>query len=262
MSSIVTDDTWFGRQLYVTAAEDLRQHGLDCANMAIGTTCLVTFSSGLFRRLEETVPQVVTDFEWPYSTTPLRVCATPSGKRFSLHFPSYGGPRIANSLEQLAACGVRHVVGLGMGGTPQNAVEIGDIVLLEGALRGDGVSRYYSPVEYPAVADLELTGTLHAHLAARNWRHHVGLSFGTDALYREEETLVERLRELGVLTIDLESSAFLAVGRRLGLKCSWMGVVSDRLNESKHEGSIHSEPVMDNLLRLAELIIHVIDSDL
>jgi purine-nucleoside phosphorylase len=97
---------------------------------------------------------------------------------------------------------------------------------------------------------------------AANLRHHVGLSFGTDALYREEENLVRHLKELRVLTIDLESSAFLTVGRRLGLKCSWIGVVSDRLNQSKHEGNIHSEHIMDNLLRLSDLIIQVIDADL
>jgi purine-nucleoside phosphorylase len=261
MSSIVDNATWFGQRRNVSAAEDLRHHGLDPAKVAIGTTCLVTFSSGLFKKIDGMVPQVATNFEWPYSTTPLRVSATPSGNRFGLHFPSYGGSRIANSLEQLAACGVRQVIGLGLGGTPQSTVEIGDIVLLEGAIRGDGVSHYYSPVEYPAVADLELTARLRAQLVARDWRHHSGLSFGTDALYREEETLVERLKELGVLTIDLESSALLTVGRRLGLKCSWVGVVSDRLNESRHEGNIHSEHVMDRLLRLSELIVEVIDSE-
>ena len=72
---------------------------------------------------------------------------------------------------------------------------------------------------------------------------------------------MERLKELGVLIIDLESSALLTVGRRLGLKCSWIGVVSDRLSEGRHEGNIHPEHVMDRLLRLSELIIEVIDSE-
>ena len=45
-------DTWFGQRRYVSAAEDLRHHGLDPAKVAIGTTCLVTFSSGLFGALD------------------------------------------------------------------------------------------------------------------------------------------------------------------------------------------------------------------
>jgi hypothetical protein len=39
-------------------------------------------------------------------------------------------------------------------------------------------------------------------------------------------------------------------------------VVTDRLNQSKHEGNIHSEHIMDKLLRLSDLIIQVIDADL
>lgn len=261
MASILGGDVWFGRDCYVTAAADLRHHDLVPEEMAIGTTCLVTFSADLFRRLDAVLPRAEAEVEWPYATTPLRVCTTPNGRRFAMHFPSYGGARIANSLEQLAACGVREVIGLGMGGTPQDYIEIGDIVLLEGSIRGDGVSRYYSPVEFPAVADLGLTTRLRAQLLARNLRHHVGLSFGTDALYREEESLVTRLKELGVVTIDLESSALLTVGRRLGMKCSWIGVVSDRLGRSGHEGNIHAGHVMDNLLSLSELIVGVIDAE-
>lgn len=85
MSSIVSDDTWFGQDCYVTAAEDLRHHEFDPVKTEIGTTCLVTFSSGLFRKVDERLAHVVTEFEWPYATTPLRVCTTRSGKRFAHH---------------------------------------------------------------------------------------------------------------------------------------------------------------------------------
>lgn len=78
-----------------------------------------------------------------------------------------------------------------------------------------------------------------------------GLSFGTDALYREDEQLMRLLRTLGVISVDLESSALLTVGRRLGIACCWVGVVSDRLVTSTHEGTIHPDHVMSTLLRLA-----------
>jgi hypothetical protein len=42
---------------------------------------------------------------------------------------------------------------------------------------------------------------------------------------------------------------------------SWIGVVSDRLGRSGHEGNIHSGHVMDNLLSLSELIVGVIDAE-
>ena len=87
-------------------------------------------------------------------------------------------------------------------------------------------------------------------------KYHIGLTFGTDALYREEESLISRLKELKVLSIDLESSAFFTVGRRLELKCCWAGVVSDRVVRLKHEGNIHSEHIMEKLLFILHRQIH------
>ena len=260
MSSIFTYETWFEQNRYITPQSDFAHHGFDPSQFDMGKTCLVTFSSSLFDKVLKRVSVIEDDFRWPYDTTPLKICSTPSGKRFGVHFPSYGGARIANSLEQLAACGYQYIFGLGLGGTLQENVDIGDIVLLEGAIRGDGVSRYYAPVEFPAVADFELLGKLSEMLNARGEKHHLGVSFGTDALYREVEALADRLRHLGVLIVDLESSAFLTVGRRLGLKCCWGGVVSDRLVGAVHEGNIHAEHVADKLLRLNDYMLQVIES--
>ena len=259
MSTLFTQDLWAERERYVSPEADFAHHGFDPTRFEMGEVCLVTFSSGLFRRVKERIPVVDEDFPWPYETTPLHLCRTASGKPFGLHFPSYGSVRITNSLEQLAACGYRYILGLGLGGTLQEGVDIGDVVLLEGAVRGDGVSRYYAPEEFPAVADFALLHRVAQRLEAAGIPYHVGLSFGTDALYREVPSLIERLRELGVLLVDLESSAFLTVGRRLGLQCSWVGVVSDRLVESEHEGNIHMEHVADRLLRLSDLLIDLVD---
>jgi uridine phosphorylase len=259
VSSIFSSpSSWSAPHGYVTAHADFLHHHVDPAQLDLGTSCLVTFSSSVYQHLLAHVATEENDHLWPYSTTPLRVCRTSTGRRFAVHFPSYGGPRIANSLEQLAACGIRSVFGLGLGGTPQEHVEIGDMVVLEGAIRGDGVSRYYAPQEYPAVADLSLTAAVRARLETRGERYVTGVSFGTDALYREDEHLLTQLRVLGVLCVDLESSALLTVGRRLGLSCCWTGVISDRLVNARHEGAIHAEHVLDRVLRLGQYLIEII----
>lgn len=262
MDSIFNSNIWYDEKCYVTPKSDFMHHKFDPDKIDMGSACLVTFGSDLFTKILEAVPNLTEDFRWPYSTTPLKLCTTKSGKKFVVHFPSYGGTRIANSLEQLSACNIKYVFGLGFGGTPQEDIDIGDIILLEGAVKGDGVSRYYAPAEFPSIADFELTSKLREKLDTNDERYHIGLSFGTDALYREEESLISRLRRLGVLSIDLESSAFLTVGRRLGLKCSWVGVVSDKLVRLKHEGNIHSEHIIEKLLQLGNYIIQIIDESL
>lgn len=266
MSSIFGYDTWLEKKCYVTAKSDFLQQGFDPDEADLGEACLITFSSDLFQKvLGSGFVEVVKGFQWPYSTTPLKLCRTRRGRKFAVHFPSYGSVRIANSLEQLSACGIKYVFGLGLCGAIQHHIGIGDTILLEGAVRGDGVSRYYAPLEFPGVADFELTARLREKLEKYKEYgevYHMGLSFGTDALYREERKLIELMRGLGVVSIDLESSAFLTVGRRLALKCCWAGVVSDRLleeNALKHEGSIHSGLISEKLLKLSRCIIEVID---
>ena len=59
-------------------------------------------------------------------------------------------------------------------------------------------------------------------------------------------------------SVNLESSALLSVGRRLGIACCWVGVVSDRLFTSTHEGTIHPDHVMSTLLCLAQYLIEII----
>ena len=112
MSSIFSSlPLWRGNHCYVTAQADFLHQHIDPAHLNVGTTCLMTCSSSLVQRLLELVPPVYDGTLWPYRTTLLRVCQTVTGKRFAVHFPSFGGPRIANSLEQLAACGIRLVSG-------------------------------------------------------------------------------------------------------------------------------------------------------
>lgn len=190
---------------YISPKSDLLDQGFDPEKVDIGDTCLVVFSYHAFRELTLSLPNIDNNINWPYHTTKLVRCQTKSGKYFSIHFPSYGSTRVANSLELLSTMSVRNVIGLGLGGTPQFSIGIGDIIFVQGSLRGDGASRYYSPIEYPAVADIELTSKLKTFFQDEGIQFKMGLSFGTDAFYRETEKLVEALRELNILIIDLES---------------------------------------------------------
>jgi uridine phosphorylase len=259
MSSIFNSNIWLNSKRYVTAEDDFKHHGIDPKDVNIGNTCIIIHSSKLFQETLKNVYKVIDNFIWPYSTTPLKLCKTKKDKYFCIHFPSYGGTRVSNSLEQLKACGIKNVIGLGLGGTPQESIKIGDIVLLEGSIRGDGVSRYYVPIEYPSVADLELTSKIKEELNRNNINCKTGLSFGIDALYREEYNLIEQLKDLGVISVDLESSSLLTVGRRINIKCSWIGVISDRLIAGNHEGNIHSEHIMNNLMRVFNCLLNLID---
>src|SRR5271169_2101775 len=88
-----------------------------------------------------------------------------------------GGPIAAIVLHELFDIGVRHFLRIGTAMVMPPA-KLGDFVLADGAVRGEGTSLTYAPIGYPAVADFEFGVALRAALAKRNVSWRAGL-FGT-----------------------------------------------------------------------------------
>ncbi len=259
MSSIFDAFFFNPNHPYITPKADLLSQDISVES-DIGEICLMIFSFNIFKRVTASIQAEKCDFDWTFNTTNLEVFRSyRSGIKFCIHFPSYGGLRTANSLEQLSTLGIKKVYAVGLGGGLQEFLKVEDVVLLEGAVRGDGVSRYYVPNEFPSIADFSLISQLKSKLDSVNEKFHLGLSFGTDAFYRENLALIASLKELGVLSIDLESSALFAISRKLGLKACWIGVISDLLLDGIHKGIAHSEPVTAKLLKLTQYVIEIIE---
>ena len=90
---------------------------------------------------------------WTGTLDGVMVSATSSG---------IGGPSTAIAMEELSQCGVDTFVRVGTCGGIQPEVKSGDLVIATGAVRMEGTSREYAPIEYPAVADLQVINALAA----------------------------------------------------------------------------------------------------
>ena len=88
------------------------------------------------------------------------------GAKVSVTSTGIGGASAAIAMEELVKCGADTFIRVGTSGGMQPGVKSGDIVIATGAVRMEGTSREYAPVEYPAVADLSVTNALAA--AARS----------------------------------------------------------------------------------------------
>lgn len=94
-----------------------------------------------------------------------------------------GGPSTAIAVEELAQLGVTTMIRVGTSGGMQQQVRAGDAVIVQAAIRQDGTSREYLPVEYPAVANFEVTAALQKVAAQRKVPHHVGVVQCKDSFY-------------------------------------------------------------------------------
>ena len=137
-----------------------------------------------------------------------------------------GGPIAAIVLHELFDLGVRRFLRIGTAMAMPPA-QLGDFVLADGAVRGEGTSRTYAPIGYPAVADFELGVALRAALSRRKVSWRAGL-FGTyDGFYTEmfalsqgEKQMIDGMRDqisrLGLIATDMETATLLTAGRILG----------------------------------------------
>ena len=134
---------------------------------------------------------------------PITVCST-----------GIGGASAIIALEELVQAGARVLVRVGSAGALQHEIGLGDLIVVEGAVRHDGASQAYLPAEYPACADIRLQAALLDHIATSGLPHWHGLVRSHDSFYRDDEQKVCRYwHERGVMGADMETAALLVVGR-------------------------------------------------
>lgn len=98
-----------------------------------------------------------------------------------------GGPSAAIAVEELAALGVDTFIRVGTCGGMQTAVLGGDVIIPTGAIRMEGTSKEYLPVEFPAVPDYSVLAALTSSAAALKFPFHTGVVQSKDSFYGQHE---------------------------------------------------------------------------
>lgn len=107
------------------------------------------------------------------------------GVKVSVTSTGIGGPAVAIAVEELIKVGARNFIRIGTGGSLQKWLPIPSLIVGTAAVRGDGASREYFPLEYPAVADFfTMEAMLHA-AQKRKVDVYPGIIRGHDAFYAE-----------------------------------------------------------------------------
>ena len=128
---------------------------------------------------------------------------TLDGVKVSVTSTGIGGPSASIAMEELSRCGADTFVRIGTCGGMQPEVKSGDIVIATGAIRMEGTSREYAPIEYPAVANLDVTPALYGQ------HEPEAMPVGYELLNKWEAW-----KKMGCLASEMESAAlFIAAGK-------------------------------------------------
>jgi uridine phosphorylase len=142
--------------------------------------------------------------------------------------PALGAPYAAMVLEKLIALGARMALVLGWCGSLQPQVAVGSLVLPTAALGQDGTSSHYLAAG-DVGPDSRLYDLLQGILATSGASWHAGRILTHDAFFRETPSLVQQFQGLGLLGIEMELAALLAVGRYRQVPVAALMAVSDEL---------------------------------
>lgn len=154
---------------------------------------------------------------------------TLEGVKVSVTSTGIGGPSAAIAMEELARCGADTFIRIGTCGGIQPEVASGDIVIATGAVRMEGTSKEYAPIEYPAVADLEIINALVAAAKEKSCVVHTGVVQSKDAFYGQHEPELmpagyelinkwEAWKKLGCLASEMETAALYIVAAKLHVR--------------------------------------------
>ena len=140
-----------------------------------------------------------------------------------------GGPSSAIAIEELYMAGVRNFIRVGTCGAIREDILGGDIIIAESAVRQEGTSLHYAPIEYPATADFEITQALFNSAKQLKKTAHVGVVQSKDSFYGQhspdrmpvQDSLLSKwnaYKKLGVLASEMECAAIYTVAASLGCK--------------------------------------------
>lgn len=163
-----------------------------------------------------------------------------------------GGPSTAIAVEELYQTGVKNFIRIGTCGGMATNVIGGDIVVATGAIRMEGTTREYVPLEFPAVANLEITNALVQASKNLGATWHAGIVQCKDSFYGQHSPdrmpsgyeLNEKWNawiKAGCLASEMESSTLYIVSQVLGTRAGCaLSVVWNQEREKQGLSNPHS----------------------
>lgn len=133
------------------------------------------------------------------------------GKKVTVGNGGRYAPDTAITTEILCAGGVQSLIRIGSCGALQQDIKIGDLIIVTGALRGEGTTSYYVPRNFSTLAHPEIVQALTEAAKSVAVRYHLGLVYTTDALFQETPELIAELEQQKISGIDMVTSTFLTI---------------------------------------------------
>ena len=173
-----------------------------------------------------------------------------------------GCPSLAIAVEELTAVGARTLIRTGTSGSMTPDVQPGEVIVGSAAIREEGTGTSYLPIEFPAVADLDLASCLRAAAEALGLPVRVGVLHSKDSFYshrdpdrlpvaREMRAKRAAWRAGGALASEMETSTLFVLGSMLRLRTGSICLVASSHDASTRLTPAESAALVDKVITAA-----------
>ncbi|MGX5681234.1 nucleoside phosphorylase [Schumannella luteola] len=181
------------------------------------------------------------------------------GEKVSVTSTGIGCPSAAIAMEELVKVGADTFIRVGTSGSMQPSIPPGDLGVISGAIRDEGTSSHYLPIEFPAVADIDVTRALAIGARSLGANVHIGISQSKDSFYGQHEPgrmpVAKRLQDRwsawmagGAICSEMEAAALYIVAATLGVRAGGIMMIMGHWDQSPMTDEEISRGSLDNLL--------------
>ena len=250
--------------------ERAKQFHIACAQGDIGRYCILPGDPGrvpAIAALFDDAKQIAYNREFNVWT------GTLLGEKVTACSTGIGGPSASIAMEELHKCGADTFIRTGTCGGIDLNVQSGDVVVATGAIRYEHTSREYAPIEFPAVADFQVTNALVEATKKLGFPLHTGIVQCKDSFYGQHDPAAspvyyelqqkwESWKRLGVKASEMESAALFVVAAALGCRCgSCFHVVWNQEREAAGLDQKMSEDTSSSVKVSVEALKLLIEAD-
>ena len=247
-----------------------KQFHIACAQGDIGRYCILPGDPGrvpAIAALFDDAKQIAYNREFNVWT------GTLLGEKVTACSTGIGGPSASIAMEELHKCGADTFIRTGTCGGIALDVQSGDVVVATGAIRYEHTSWEYAPIEFPAVADFQVTNALVEATKKLGFPLHTGIVQCKDSFYGQHDPAAspvyyelqqkwESWKRLGVLASEMESAALFVVAAALGCRCgSCFHVVWNQEREAAGLDQKMSEDTSSSVKVSVEALKLLIEAD-
>ncbi|MHA1682102.1 MAG: nucleoside phosphorylase [Promethearchaeota archaeon] len=182
------------------------------------------------------------------------------GEEIAIFHPGVGGALSAMHFEFAIAVGCKTFLSIGSGGVLDSRLKVGKLILVDSAIRDEGLSFHYEPPSRTISADAETLKKLKSEMNRRNIVYETGKTWTTDAICRETPDKI-KLRSLeGAIIVEMEAAALIAVAKFRNVPLGYLVYCGDDVSGKDWDArkEIDRYPIRERALILAtELILAI-----